>query len=370
MIEISYYGGYGSHISPSCHADLVVEDDSAWPHRLVLASLAGDDSSVKAIAEHREERVGIPPTGDGYTEWKHLSADGRHRILTGKTAEGHTHALVLSRRFLPEGDLAGALLRWLRETTSLPVLAEWAPLLVEEARERAMLQPRAVHAARPLPPGRGQGRRGGGALGGARGGPGARREPVHPRGSRDGRSVRGQARRVPGGLGSGPGRAGGRGAPAALRARADGGPPPGHRGPGASALRPAGRHGRGPGPDPGGAEGRLACGRNGNGQDRPERRRRPAAVLWPGRLPRPGPGAQATWSTESGRASCARWCPPPGWCCCAGGRTCSSSGTAVTRPPVAPSGTSSPATRPSSATSAAPARPGARRALPAGPRRR
>ena len=162
MIEISYFGGYGSHISPSCYADLVVEDDTGWPHRLVLASLAGDDSSVKAIAaaiaEHREVRVGVPVPGSEYVEWKDLRAEGRHRILTGKTAEGHTHALVFSRRFLAggdlvldwQGDLAAALLRWLQETTTLPVLPAWGPLLLEEAQERRMVQPLAIHAARTL----------------------------------------------------------------------------------------------------------------------------------------------------------------------------------------------------------------------------
>jgi len=139
----------------------VVEDDTGWPHRLVLTSLCGDDSSVKAIAaaiaEHREVRVGIP--ADGYTDWRYLSAEGRHRILLGKTPEGHTHALVLSRRFLPDGDLLldwdgdleAALLRWLRETTTLPALDGWAPALLAAAREQQMVQPLAVHAARPLP---------------------------------------------------------------------------------------------------------------------------------------------------------------------------------------------------------------------------
>ncbi len=162
MIEISYQGGSGSHISPSCHADLVVEDDASWPHRLVLASLCGDDSSVKAIAaaiaEHREVRVGIPQPDQEWPEWIYLRAEGRHRILTGRTAEGHTHALILSRRFLAggdlvldwDGDLAAAMVRWLHEATTLPVLPAWGPLLLSEAQQRHMVEPLAVHAARTV----------------------------------------------------------------------------------------------------------------------------------------------------------------------------------------------------------------------------
>ena len=164
MLKISHLDGTGNH--PSCFSDLAITDNARYPHKLVLTSLCGDDSSVKAIAaaiaEHREVKIEVPNPNRAYPDVDYLRAEGRHRILATKMPGGHTHVLVLSRRFLssgaepPElllnwqGNLEAALLHWLGMGTTLPVLPTWITPLLAEAQDRRLVLPLAIHTARPL----------------------------------------------------------------------------------------------------------------------------------------------------------------------------------------------------------------------------
>lgn len=151
------YDPRGQLVKVGCYADLVVAEPR-YPEKIVLASLGGDDSSVKAIAaaivEHRElEMVGEE---GGEKLFSRVTSEGRHRVLMSKTPEGHVHALVASRRVLPgegdvvlcwDGDPAGALGRWLLSSTDLPLLPEWYPRLWAAAEGREMIQSLTVHAS-------------------------------------------------------------------------------------------------------------------------------------------------------------------------------------------------------------------------------
>ena len=149
------YDPRGQMIKVSCYADLVITEP-AYPKRVVLASLGGDDSSVKAIAaaicEHRE--IELLGDASGPRIYERLNADGKHRVLMSRTPAGHVHALVASRRVLPgegdvvlhwDGDGPGALGRWLLASTDLPLLPQWCGPIWEVAQDREFVQPLAVH---------------------------------------------------------------------------------------------------------------------------------------------------------------------------------------------------------------------------------
>lgn len=164
MTKMTLSCSSAQHYSVSCHADLILTDENRWPYKLVLASLAGDDASAKAVAaalaEHREVHVNVE-TDEKNQHNQHTSfhTEGRHRVLFGKTPrDRHTHALVLSRRFLAgegdlvlawDGNLEAALGRWLHEQTTLPVLPEWLPTLLKAGTDQRLIQPLRVRSVRP-----------------------------------------------------------------------------------------------------------------------------------------------------------------------------------------------------------------------------